>query len=83
MKKAMITPLRDRYTVDVAGGGQLSVQGNIVDHEYTIESGGTKVAEVSKSGSGCATRTELRSIRGRMTRSSSQSPCASTQMARG
>ena len=44
----MITPLRDRYTVDVAGGGQLSVQGNIVDHEYEIESGGQKVAEVSK-----------------------------------
>jgi uncharacterized protein YxjI len=48
VKKALITPLRDRYTVDVAGGGQLSVQGNIVDHEYTIEAGGQKVAEVSK-----------------------------------
>ncbi len=48
VKKAMITPLRDRYTVDVADGGQLSVQGNIVDHEYEIESGGQKVAEVSK-----------------------------------
>ena len=48
VKKALITPLRDRYTVDVAGGADLSVQGNIVDHEYTIESGGQKVAEVSK-----------------------------------
>ena len=48
VKKAMITPLRDRYSVDLAGGGELSVQGNIVDHEYTIESGGQKVAEVSK-----------------------------------
>ena len=48
VKKAMITPLRDRYTVEVAGGGELAVQGNIVDHEYKIESGGQKVAEVSK-----------------------------------
>ncbi len=48
VKKAMITPLRDRYTVDVAGGGELSVQGNIVDHEFEIEANGKKVAEVSK-----------------------------------
>ena len=29
-------------------GGELDVQGNIVDHEFEIEAGGTKVAEVSK-----------------------------------
>ncbi|MGB4271189.1 MAG: LURP-one-related family protein [Propionicimonas sp.] len=46
--KAMITPLRDRFTVTLAGGGQLTAQGNILDHEYTIEAGGTKVAEVSR-----------------------------------
>jgi uncharacterized protein YxjI len=46
--KAMITPLRDRWTVDVTGGPDLKVQGNIVDHEYTIERGGAKVAEVSR-----------------------------------
>lgn len=46
--KAMISPLRDRYTVNVEGGGDLQVQGNIVDHEYSIEDGGHKVAEVSK-----------------------------------
>ena len=48
VKKAMITPLRERWTATLAGGGELSIQGNIVDHEYEIESGGTKVAEVSK-----------------------------------
>jgi uncharacterized protein YxjI len=48
VKKALITPLRERYSVDVAGGPGLDVQGNIVDHEYTIEEGGRKVAEVSK-----------------------------------
>jgi uncharacterized protein YxjI len=46
--KAMISPLRDRYTVKVEGGGDLQVQGNIVDHEYSIEGDGHKVAEVSK-----------------------------------
>jgi uncharacterized protein YxjI len=34
VKKAMITPLRERWTVDVANGPDLRVQGNIVDHEY-------------------------------------------------
>jgi uncharacterized protein YxjI len=48
VKKAMITPLRDRWTVKVADGPDFDVNGNIVDHEYTIESGHTKVAEVSK-----------------------------------
>ena len=48
VKKALITPLRDRWSVDVAGGQDLEVQGNILDHEYTIEAGGAKVAEVSK-----------------------------------
>jgi uncharacterized protein YxjI len=48
VKKAMITPLRDRFSIDVVGGAELSAQGNIVDHEFEIESDGTKVAEISK-----------------------------------
>jgi uncharacterized protein YxjI len=48
VSKALISPLRDRFTVNLAAGGELSVQGNIVDHEYTVESGRTKVAEVSR-----------------------------------
>ena len=48
VKKAMITPLRDRWTVNVAHGPDMEVKGNILDHEYTIEDGRTKVAEVSK-----------------------------------
>jgi len=49
IKKAMITPLRDRYTVDVPGQAGLETQGNILHHEYTIERGGQKVATISKS----------------------------------
>jgi uncharacterized protein YxjI len=48
IKKAMITPLRDRWVVKVGDGPDLDIQGNILDHEYTIESGRDKVAEISK-----------------------------------
>ena len=48
VKKALITPLRDRFAIDVENGGELSAKGNIVDHEYEIERDGQKVAEVSK-----------------------------------
>jgi uncharacterized protein YxjI len=45
--KAMIAPLRERWVIET-DGPDLHVQGNIVDHEYTIERDGQKVAEVSK-----------------------------------
>jgi uncharacterized protein YxjI len=48
VKKAMISPLRERFTVDVVDGEDLDVQGNIVDHEYRISQGRDEVAEVSK-----------------------------------
>jgi uncharacterized protein YxjI len=48
VKKALIAPLRDRLSVEVAGGPDMDVQGNLLDHEYEISQGGTKVAEVSK-----------------------------------
>ena len=48
IKKALITPLRDRFAIELADGGELSAKGNIVDHEYKIERDGEKVAEISK-----------------------------------
>jgi uncharacterized protein YxjI len=48
VKKALITPIRERWTVNVRGGPDMEVQGNILDHEYTIGEGRDKVAEVSK-----------------------------------
>ena len=48
IKKAMITPLRDRWTVKIRNGPDLDVQGNILDHEYEIKEGRRKVAQVSK-----------------------------------
>jgi uncharacterized protein YxjI len=48
IKKAVISPVRDRFSVKVADGPDLNVQGNILDHEYKIEEGRDTVAEVSK-----------------------------------
>ncbi len=48
VKKALVSPLRERMSVSVEGGPDLDVQGNILDHEYSIEADGEKVAEISK-----------------------------------
>jgi uncharacterized protein YxjI len=48
VKKALITPLRDRFAIEVENDDDLSAKGNIVDHEYEIERDGHKVAEISK-----------------------------------
>src|SRR6185437_13969441 len=48
VKKALISPLRDRFAIELANGGELGAKGNIVDHEYEIERDGRKVAEISK-----------------------------------
>ena len=45
VKKEMIS-FRDKYHVDIAGD-DLTVKGNIADHEYKIERGGDKIAEIS------------------------------------
>jgi uncharacterized protein YxjI len=46
--KKMITPLRERFKVELADGGEYEIKGNIVDHEYHFKRDGRDVAEVSK-----------------------------------
>jgi len=48
IKKALVSPLRERFSIEVDGGSDLEAKGNIVDHEYEFKRGGDKVAEVSK-----------------------------------
>ena len=48
VKKALVTPFRDRFTVQLEAGGELSAKGNVVDHEFEIERDGEKIAEISK-----------------------------------
>src|SRR3954451_7480037 len=42
VKKALITPLRDRFSIDVEDGEDMEAKGNIVDHEYKVERDGHK-----------------------------------------
>lgn len=46
--KALFSPFRCRFSVDVPGPGDLEAQGDILDHEYEITRGDRKVAQVSK-----------------------------------
>ncbi|MBA4384049.1 MAG: hypothetical protein C0410_04880, partial [Anaerolinea sp.] len=48
VQKALITPFRDRWVVKIRSGPDLTVQGNILDHEYSIKEGLRRVAEISK-----------------------------------
>jgi uncharacterized protein YxjI len=48
VKKALVTPLRDRFSIDVEDGDDMEAKGNIVDHEYKIERDGDEIAEVSR-----------------------------------
>ena len=48
IKKALISPVRDRWTVKIKNGPDLDVKGNILNHEYKIGEGRDRVAEVSK-----------------------------------
>jgi uncharacterized protein YxjI len=48
VKKALLTPLRDRFVVNVKDAPDMDIHGNIVDHEYTIEVGHHKIAQISK-----------------------------------
>jgi uncharacterized protein YxjI len=46
VKKALVSPLRDRWVIKPADGEELTVQGNIVDHEYAIERDGYKICMI-------------------------------------
>lgn len=49
LRKAMVTPLRDRWVLEADDLGEWKIQGNIVEHEYTIEDAdGDTIAESSK-----------------------------------
>lgn len=48
VKKALISPIRERFSIEVEGGEEMEAKGNVVDHEYKVERDGEKVAEVSK-----------------------------------
>jgi uncharacterized protein YxjI len=48
VRKHFFTPFRDKFTIDIPGPNDLEMQGNLLDHEFTVEQGGQTVATVSK-----------------------------------
>ena len=48
VKKALFTPLHERYSVELRSGGEWDIKGNIVDHEYEIDGPGGTIATVGK-----------------------------------
>jgi uncharacterized protein YxjI len=48
IRKALITLLRDHYSIDRPGKPVLETRGNILYHEYTIEDHGRPLATISK-----------------------------------
>ncbi len=48
IRKALISPFRDKFGIDVAGGGDMVAVGNILEHEYEIRRGDAVVGRVSK-----------------------------------
>jgi uncharacterized protein YxjI len=48
VKKALVNPMRDHWTIQRTGKPDLHVRGNIMDHEYKIHQDQDVVAEVSK-----------------------------------
>lgn len=48
VRKNLFTPFHDKFTIDVPGSHDLTMSGNLLEHEYTIELDGQTVATVSK-----------------------------------
>ena len=49
VQKRLLTPLRDKFAIELANGGELEAKGDLLDHEFTIEwANGVRLAEVSK-----------------------------------
>jgi uncharacterized protein YxjI len=48
IRKALISPLVDRFSVNVRNGPNLAIIGNLLDYEYDIKDGRNKLAEISK-----------------------------------
>jgi len=48
VRKHLFTPFRDRFTIDVPGPDDLELSGSLLDHEFTIERGGRRVATATR-----------------------------------
>jgi uncharacterized protein YxjI len=48
VRKALVSPLRHRFTVELADGSQLDVTGSVLDKDFEITAGGEVLARISR-----------------------------------
>ena len=48
VRKHLFTPFGERFTIDVQGGGEMEISGDLLSHEFTIDRDGQTVATISK-----------------------------------
>ena len=48
VRKHLLTPFGERFTIDVHGVGGMQISGDLLDHEFTIDRDGQTVATISK-----------------------------------
>ncbi len=48
VQRALVNPLKERFSIKLSEGKDLSAKGNVLDHEYKIQDGGRTIAQVSK-----------------------------------
>lgn len=46
--KALFAPLRTKFSIELANGHELTLDGDLLDHEYVLRRGGEAIATVSK-----------------------------------
>jgi uncharacterized protein YxjI len=48
VRKHLLTPFGERFTIDLRGGGDMEIDGDLLGHEFTIQRDGQSVATISK-----------------------------------
>ena len=48
VRKNIFSPFIDRYTIEIPGPDDLTIEGSLFEHEYTFKRGDTVIATVSK-----------------------------------
>ena len=48
VRKHLLTPFGERFTIDVHGVGNMQINGDLLSHEFTIDRDGQTVATISK-----------------------------------
>ena len=48
VRRHLFTPFREQFTIDIHGGGDMEINGDLFSHEFTIGRDGQIVATISK-----------------------------------